>query len=344
MCPRCGASVPPPDTIAAGPQPPPLVSIPGAVPRIAKAPTSGIAVFSLILGIVSYVCLGPLASVPGLILGIVALNRIRRERPALGGEGAAIAGIILSGINMALCVVLIPIMAAISLPALARAREAARRASCQNNLKQMGLVLKMFANDNKGAYFPVLSPEPGKLMFANKSAASSSPLYPEYMSDLHVMICPSDDEADKLETESSNPDVMLDDHSYFYLGYAMTSEQDMDRFAEAYRKATAEHADFEQDFDTETGGNRVLRLREGIERFFITDIQNPVAGVEASASIPLLIERPGNHVPFGGNVLFMDGHVEFIRFGTKWPMTDRAIGILQALDGGYWPPKPVSLR
>jgi prepilin-type processing-associated H-X9-DG protein len=87
-----------------------------------------------------------------------------------------------------------------------------------------------------------------------------------------------------------------------------------------------------------------LRLREGIERFFITDIQNPVAGVEASASVPLLIERPGNHVPFGGNVLFMDGHVEFIRFGTKWPMTDRAIGILQALDGGYWPPKPVSLR
>ena len=48
------------------------------------------------------------------------------------------------------------ILAAILLPALARAREAARRASCQNNLKQFGLVFKMYANESGGGQFPGL--------------------------------------------------------------------------------------------------------------------------------------------------------------------------------------------
>ena len=44
--------------------------------------------------------------------------------------------------------------AAILLPALARAREAARRASCANNLKQWGLIFKMYANESKGQKYP----------------------------------------------------------------------------------------------------------------------------------------------------------------------------------------------
>ena len=36
--------------------------------------------------------------------------------------------------------------------ALARAREAARRSSCQNNLKQMGIVFKMYAGENRDTF------------------------------------------------------------------------------------------------------------------------------------------------------------------------------------------------
>ena len=51
-------------------------------------------------------------------------------------------------------IAIIGILAAILLPALARAREAARRASCANNLKQWGIVFKMYANESRGEKFP----------------------------------------------------------------------------------------------------------------------------------------------------------------------------------------------
>jgi prepilin-type processing-associated H-X9-DG protein len=109
---------------------------------------NGMAVTSLVLGIIG-MCI-PLLAIAALIFGIIALTRTRD--PRVGGKGMAISGIVLGGLG----ILILPLMIAILLPSLNRARETANRVKCGNNMRQIGLALKLYANENRGQFPPNL--------------------------------------------------------------------------------------------------------------------------------------------------------------------------------------------
>jgi hypothetical protein len=129
-----------------------LAVAPGAPPPLPATPaevkTSGMAITSLIMGILGF-C--GITAVAGLILGIIALVKINRSGGRLSGQGLAIAGICVSGFMLLFS---IPFMAAMTLPALARAKQKAQAINCVNNLKQLGLAVRVYAVDHNNQLPP----------------------------------------------------------------------------------------------------------------------------------------------------------------------------------------------
>lgn len=105
--------------------------------------TSGMALGSLVLGCLGLVSCG-ITSLVGLVLGIIALVRINKSKGELKGQALALAGIVVSLVIL----LVMPIVTALTLPALAKAKSKAAAIHCMNNVKQLNLALIMYANDN----------------------------------------------------------------------------------------------------------------------------------------------------------------------------------------------------
>jgi len=273
--------------------------------------------------------LGMLLAIPAIIMGHVARMGLKRA-PDHSGKGLATAGFVLGCLNIVLVIVL---MHTVVLPWYSVWRVKLTGYNCQTNLRDVGLALKMYANENHGAY-PTLSAQKGRLMFDNTRAS----LYPEYLQDLLKLTCPQDKHFEALFAKKDTPDpnALCNDHSYLYLGYAVTNDEEVVTFADAYRAQVAVGTDFSGDLPVPegagTGGaNHILRLREDLAEEVLGTNPTAEAAAKWTSQLPLLIERPENHVPQGGNVVYLDGHVEFLHYPGKWPMTEQTIGVLRSL-------------
>lgn len=301
-------------------------------------------------------------------------------------------------IELLVVIAIIAVLAAFLLPALAAARERARIAVCANNLRQWGMVLKLYSSESRGERYP---PNTAKGVYPGVAHFLS--IFPEYLNDTRIMLCPSDpnskdaerimkagnaiysmsDCTKNLPLTDPTLEAIVDFHislgySYIYFPWLVTRDEEAFGVAEACR-VLRESGDginppcgaecfsyLSRDLDLgalglvgtqssiwadsydmlglqtgnrdmavegNAGGDRIWRLREGIERFLITDINNPAGSAEAQSSIPLMMDsiaganpnpdanwvpkdapRAFNHGPKGCNVLYLDGHVEFVAY------------------------------
>lgn len=108
-------------------------------------PKSPLAIWSLICGILTYCCMGPLAGIPAIICGHLALGNIKRAQGTVGGGGMAVAGLIL-GYSGSI-IVTVAIVAALVIPAVTAAKEAARRAKASTEVRQIVLAVQQYEND-----------------------------------------------------------------------------------------------------------------------------------------------------------------------------------------------------
>jgi len=203
-CPQCGKMlvVPPPTT---------ATPAAGHGPELKAAPAakSGLAVTSLVLGILGLVsCIfGPLFAIPAIICGHVARSRAVTQPARYKGGELALAGLIMGYVGLAMLLLLGPILAGMLLPALGQAREKARQVQCMSNLRQIGMGCVMYAVDQgpSGAFPPDLA-----------TLARG-----KYLDAFKVYTCPSRDTVPAISADQLRAREHCD---YLYFGTGMATE------------------------------------------------------------------------------------------------------------------------
>ncbi len=203
----------------------------------------------------------------------------------------------------------IGILAAILLPALARSRESARRASCLANLAQLGMVLKMYAEEHDRNL-----PWSG----GGGNADCLLALRGDYLSDSKILFCPSDTNYSDGEFVQREWTVILngDGEGRNDADARPSMRQSYDYFG-AYTKAPLR-------YPHPSMPTPAVPLMWDIT--LRSDEAFPHQDIGTSF----------NHVPGGGNVVMMDGSVVFVKtvewFENNIPFATPGIDYVKPMD------------
>jgi prepilin-type N-terminal cleavage/methylation domain-containing protein/prepilin-type processing-associated H-X9-DG protein len=226
---------------------------------------------------------------------------------------------------------IIALLISILLPSLNKARETANRVKCANNLKQIGLTIALYCNDNRGQYPrtywnttggsattpSVADPTSGNYTatdpFAPSATVKWSPtIYNNVPSCLYLLLrteditsgvfcCPSTTQ--QPDTFGGQGLVALN-HSNFT--YPLNAELSYS-YATPYPQYGA--ANFKMTSALDAGYAVAADISPGTTSSNASD--NVLSVNSSSSAQQMTFGNSNNHQKAGQNVLFADGHVEF---------------------------------